>query len=59
MALIAKHLPGIGNPLDMSLGEVEAWAERLAEIISRENGDANGMSEHRARVEADMSRFRK
>jgi hypothetical protein len=56
-AMVARYLPGLGNPMDMELPEIESWSTAMAEILRRENGDSSGVSDHRARVEADMRRL--
>ena len=57
IALIARYLPGFGNPLDMTLPELEGWAAALACILERENGPSAEGDDHRARVEAEMRRL--
>jgi hypothetical protein len=55
--MVARYLPGLGDPMGMELPEVEAWSTAMAEILRRENGDSSGATDHRARVEADMRRL--
>jgi hypothetical protein len=57
IALVARYLPGFGNPLDMTLPELEGWADALAHILERENGTSGDAVDHRARVEAEMRRL--
>lgn len=57
LAAIARYMPGLGNPLDMTVSEVEGWCEALAYVLQRENGSSEDETDHRARVEADMRRI--
>ena len=55
-AAIARYMPGLGDPMDMTLPELEAWTIEAARILQRENG-TEGEPDHRARVEAEMRRI--
>ncbi len=50
-------MPGLGDPLDLTLGEAEDWGDALAHILKRENGGKEEDTDHRARVEAEMRRL--
>lgn len=58
-AIIARYLPGIGNPLDMDMTDLDALMEVVNEIIRMENGkgSGSGAGDHRARVEEQMRRL--
>lgn len=56
-AMVARYLPGLGDPMDMTYVDLEAWTDPMAEIIRRENGSSRDEDSHRARVEADMRRL--
>jgi len=55
--MLARYLPGFGNPLDMTLEEVEGLGVALEGILRTENGTQEGDVDHRARVEAEMRRI--
>lgn len=55
--MLARYLPGFGNPLDMTLEEVEGLGAALEGILRTENGTHEGEVDHRARVEAEMRRI--
>ena len=55
--MLARYLPGFGNPLDMTLEEVEGWGAALDGILRAENGTQEDVTDHRAIVEADMRRL--
>ena len=55
--MLARYLPGFGNPLDMTLEEVEGWGAALDGILRAENGTRDDADDHRARVEAEMRRL--
>lgn len=55
--MIARYLPGFGNPLDMTLEEVEGLGGALEGILRAENGTSEDVLDHRARVEAEMRRL--
>lgn len=57
MAIIARYAPGLGDPMSMTLPELEAWSEAVGYVIRRENGTQRDEDTHRARVEADMKRL--
>ena len=57
LATIARYLPGLGDPLDMTMHELDEWGEALYGILRRENAGADDATDHRARVEADMRRL--
>ena len=57
LAAIARYLPGLGNPLDLEMPDIEAWGEALSHILKRENGTKEDEVDHRARVEAEMRRL--
>jgi len=55
LAAIARYLPGLGDPMAMTLPEYEQWMPALAHILERENG--TGDSSHRRIVEDEMRRL--
>ena len=55
--MLARYLPGFGNPLDMTLEDVEALGAALEGILRAENGTSEYVTDHRARVEAEMRRL--
>jgi hypothetical protein len=55
--MLARYLPGFGNPLEMTLEEVEGWGAALDAILRAENGTQEDATDHRARVEAEMRRL--
>lgn len=55
--MIARYLPGLGNPLDMTIRDLETWSQALSYILERENGAGPEATDHRARVEAEMRRL--
>jgi hypothetical protein len=55
--MLARYLPGFGNPLDMTLEDVEALGAALEGILRAENGTSEDVTDHRARVEAEMRRL--
>lgn len=55
--MLARYLPGFGNPLDMTLEEVEGLGGALEGILRAENGTSEDVLDHRARVEAEMRRL--
>ena len=57
MAIIARYMPGLGDPMGMTLAQVQAWSDALVYILDRENGTKSDGSDHRAKVEADMRRL--
>ena len=58
-AIIARYLPGIGNPLDLDMTDLETWMDVVTEVIRMENGkgSGSGAGDHRARVEEQMRRL--
>ena len=55
--MVARYLPGLGDPMDLTYADLEAWADPMADIVSRENGASGDERSHRARVEAEMRRL--
>ena len=43
--------------MGMELPDIEAWSQSISDILKRENGTANDVDDHRARVEAEMRRL--
>lgn len=56
-AIIARYLPGIHDPLGMDIGDLNALADAVGDILRMERGGSSGPQSHRARVEADMRRL--
>lgn len=56
-AMVARYLPGLGNPMDMTYAELEAWDGAMLHILRSEFGPGAEESDHRARVEAEMKRI--
>lgn len=54
--MVARYLPGLGDPMLMTLPELGEWGDILADMLQREFGSSGG-NDHRARVEADMRRL--
>jgi hypothetical protein len=55
--MIARYLPGLGDPMDMTYADLETWVDPMTDIIRRENGTSRDEDDHRARVEAEMRRI--
>lgn len=55
--MVARYLPGLGDPMDLTYADLEVWADPMADIVSRENGASGDERSHRARVEAEMRRL--
>ena len=58
-AIIARYLPGIGNPLDMDMSDLDVLMEVVNDIVRMEggSGSGSGAGDHRARVEEQMRRL--
>ena len=54
---MARYLPGLGDPMDMDLPELDAWMEAINEVIRLEAGSGKGDGSHRAMVDAEMRRL--
>ena len=56
-AVIARYLPGLGNPMDMSIPEIADWIAALNAVLRDEGSGMDPATDHRARVEAEMRRI--
>jgi hypothetical protein len=54
VAYIAKHLPGVGDPMALRVDEADALLHELAAMLK----PAPAKHDHRAIVEAQMEAFR-
>ncbi len=54
---MARYLPGLGDPMDMDLPELDAWMEAITEVLKLEGGGGKGDGSHRATVDAEMRRL--
>lgn len=57
VAIVARYMPGLGDPMGMTLADMQAWSDALVYVLERENGRKSDADDHRARVEADMRRL--
>jgi len=57
VAIVARYLPGLGDPLDLDLCDLDTWMEAISEVLRLEGGSDRGDGSHRARVEAEMRRL--
>lgn len=55
LAAIARYLPGLGDPMALTLPDYEEWMAALAYVLERENG--GGEDGHRRIVEDEMRRL--
>ena len=56
-AIIARYIPGIGDPLALDITEMDEWLVAINAVLALESGTHKGESSHRARVEAEMRRI--
>jgi hypothetical protein len=56
-ATIARYLPGLGSPMDLTLDEIRDWMDALNAILRDEQPGMDPAADHRARVEAEMRRL--
>ena len=56
-AMVARYLPGLGDPMDMTYPELQGWDGALSHILRMEFGGGDDHDDHRARVEAEMRRL--
>lgn len=56
--MIARYAPGLGDPMDMTLPDLQEWQAALGMVLDREYGKPDTEAvDHRARVEAEMRRL--
>ena len=57
-AIIARHLPGIGNPLALPIDEFNGYLRSIFDYLKRQAGDSGGGAyDHRSYVEQQMRRL--
>jgi len=39
---VARYLPGLGDPMDMDLPELDAWMEAITDVLKLEGGGGKG-----------------
>jgi hypothetical protein len=56
--MLARYAPGLGDPMGMTLPDLQEWHNAVAALLEREFGKPDsGATDHRARVEAEMRRL--
>lgn len=54
---MARYLPGLGDPMDMDLPELDGWMDAITEVLRLEGGSGKGDGSHRAMVDEQMRRL--
>ena len=55
---IARYLPGLGNPLNLSIDEFNKYLFEIVDILKNENASMPGDAiDHRSYVEAQMRKL--